>query len=716
MDKKLKQNNIKISLFFVIIALVFFIVIIARVVQLALSDEIDGINLQKFASSRTTKNEILKAKRGTIYDKHGDVLAQNVSSYTLIAYLSDSRTTDITNPKHVVDKEYTAQMLATVLDISEEQILKYLSKENIYQTEFGSKGRGLTELTKDSILALGLPGIDFIETQKRYYPYGNFASYTLGYAKTIVKEDEDGKSEEVIVGEMGIEKQFNEELSGEDGFTFYQKDRSGYKIPGTKETTVPAQDGNDVYLTIDSNIQLFVERALEKTERINFEWTTIIVADAKTGAILATSSTPSYDPNLRNMTNYINYNTSYAFEPGSTMKIFSYMAAMETGKYDGNDTFKSGVYVAKDGTEIGDHDREGWGNITFDYGFTKSSNVGVINLINRYMDGNGNYLKNYYKKLGFGTTTGIELPNEAKGKLAFKYETEILNAGFGQGITTTPIQYIKALTSLTNNGVLMEPYIVDKIVDKKTNEVIYQGEKKELDKVASKETVNHVKNLMRTVIEDPTGTGHIYYMAGYDQIAKTGTAQVSDKGGYGGNSVIRSYAGLYPGNDPSVIIYFAAKDNGNYGVYAMDEAITDLIINISKYLEIDTGNEEDNTVLKEYSLPSFKNKNTADVVNLLKNENLNYIVIGNGDKIINQYPNFSTTVSEIDKIFLVTNDSDILMPNLIGYSINEAKTLLNLLEISYEMEGMGYVTSQSIPVGTLIKKEDILYLTLNQKF
>ncbi len=701
------------SLFLVIVALIFFAVIILRTAQLAMSHEVDGIDLQAFASSRTTKNEVLKGKRGTIYDRNGDVLAQNVSSYTLIAYLDENRTTDINKPQHVVDKEYTAKMLATVLDISEEQILEYLSKEGVYQTEFGSKGRGLTELTKDAILALGLPGIDFIETQKRYYPYGDFASYTLGYAKTTVEEDEEGNSEETIVGEMGIEKQFNEELSGKDGYTFYQKDRNGYKIAGTKEVTVPAEDGNDVYLTIDSNIQLFVERALDKANWYNFDWSTIMIADAKTGAILASASNPSFDPNVRDMTNYMDYNVAYAYEPGSTMKIFSYMAAMENGNYNGNDTYKSGVYVTQDGTEIGDWDRNGWGEITFNYGFVLSSNVGVINLINRYIS--GAILKTYYNKLGFGHQTGIELPNEASGKIAFKYETEILNAGFGQGITATPIQNIKALTSLTNNGVLMQPYIIDKIVDTDTNEVVYQGEKTELDKVASKETVNNMKNLMRSVIEDPMGTGHTYYMEGYDLIAKTGTAQVADGNGYG-SSVIRSFAGLYPGNDPSIIIYFSAKDQGSYGVNAMKQVIQDIVVNVSKYLELDEKEEDKVQALKKYTLPSFISKRTIDVTNTLNNEGLTYVVIGNGDKIIKQYPESNTVVSELDKIYLVTNDTNIPMPNLIGYSETEAKTLLNLLDIAYTVEGNGYVTSQSINVGVILKKEDVVTLVLKPKF
>lgn len=718
MKNKLEKNDIKISVFLVVIALVFFIVIGARTIQLAMSEEIDGINLQEFANSRTTKVETLTANRGTIYDKNGDVLAQNVSSYTLIAYLDKNRTTDINNPKHVVDKEYTARMLATVLDISEEKLLTYLSKENVYQTEFGSKGKGLTELTKDSILELGLPGIDFIETQKRYYPYGDFASYTLGYAKTIVTENEDGTTSEEITGEMGIEKQFNEELSGEDGYTFYQKDRNGYKIAGTEEVTVPAVDGNDVYLTIDSNIQLFVERALDKIDYYkHFEWQTLMVVDAKTGAILANTSTPSFDPNLRNMTNYLDYSVSYPFEPGSTMKIFSYMAAMENGTYKGDATFKSGVYVTKDGTEIGDHDRRGWGNITLDYGFVMSSNVGVINMINDYMGGNGsNVLRNYYKKLGFGMPTGIELPREASGKVSFKYETEVYNAGFGQGITVTPMQQVKALTSLSNNGVLLQPYIVDKVVNSNNGDIIYQGEKKELDKVASKETVDHMKKLMRDLMETRTGTGYFYYMNGYDVIAKTGTAQVSSGNGYRTDTVIRSFAGLYPGDDPSVIIFYAAKDNSAYGMSPMRTVLQDLVVNISKYLDLDEKKEEEQDKLNIFIMPSYVNKNITNIKNTLDNEKLNYVVIGNGNKVIKQYPARGTKVTEIDKIFLITNDSNIKMPNVIGYSNSEVKILLDLLDINYEIEGTGYVISQSINKDAIIKKEDIVSLVLKPKF
>ena len=225
-------------------------------------------------------------------------------------------------------------------------ILKYLSKENVYQTEFGSKGKGLTELVKNKIEDLNLPGLDFIETYKRYYPKGQFASYVLGYAKSS-SEDETN-----IKGEMGIEKQFDSILKGTDGYIKYQKDLKGYQIAGTPVVTEPATQGKNIYLTIDSNIQFFVEQALNKAaSSYTFDWYTFTIADAKTGAILATANAPSFDPNIRNMTSYIDPIATLTYEPGSTMKIFSYMAVMESGKYNGEETFKSGIYKTKDGVK-----------------------------------------------------------------------------------------------------------------------------------------------------------------------------------------------------------------------------------------------------------------------------------------------------------------------------------------------------------------------------
>ena len=255
-DLKKKRNSVKYSRGIIIVSLLLFVLMIARVTQLALSKEIDGVNLKQLASQRTTKTEVLPAKRGTIYSENGDVLAQNVSSYKLIAYLDEKRTTNKNNPQHVVEKEKTAEALAPILGMTKEEVLGYLQKENVYQTEFGTKGKDLNELTKQKIEDLNLPGIDFIETFKRYYPKGEFASYTIGYAKTSISEEDSSKEE--LVGEMGIEKYYDKILKGEDGYITYQKDLQGYQIADTNVVKHDATQGKDIYLTIDSNIQFFV--------------------------------------------------------------------------------------------------------------------------------------------------------------------------------------------------------------------------------------------------------------------------------------------------------------------------------------------------------------------------------------------------------------------------------------------------------------------------
>lgn len=224
MSNRKRKNNIKYSVSIILIALFLFATMIGRLCQLALSDEIDGKNLKQLKSNRTTRTTKIQAKRGTIYSSDNDILVQTVTSYKLIAYLDPKRTINKNNPQHVIDKEKTAEELSKIINMSKEDILYRLNKdaEGLKQTEFGTAGKGLTEITKKKIDNLNLPGLDFEESFKRYYPKGDFASYTIGYAKT----DDTGK----ISGEMGIEKYYDELLSGEDGYRKYQKDLRGYQI------------------------------------------------------------------------------------------------------------------------------------------------------------------------------------------------------------------------------------------------------------------------------------------------------------------------------------------------------------------------------------------------------------------------------------------------------------------------------------------------------
>ncbi len=706
MGKIKEENEVKINNLSLIIAFLFFVVLIGRLFQLSLAKEVDGINLQDFAKTRTTREIVLEAKRGNIYDGNGNILSQDVASYTLIAYLDPKRTTDENNPQHVVNKENTAIVLSSILDIDYDTIMKYLSKTNVYQTEFGIKGKGLNEITKDKIVAAKLPGIDFIETTKRYYPYGNFASYLVGYAK----ETEDNET----IGELGIEKKFNDELEGVNGYTIYQKDRNGYKIAGTSEITKEAENGKSVYLTIDSNVQFFVEKAISKRTDEVSESMTIVVADAKTGKILAYATNPSFDPNTRNIKNYLDPISGIAFEPGSTMKVYTYMAALESGVYDGKAKYKSGSFTTKDKTVISDWNNVGWGWINYDEGFIRSSNTAVVNMMDKYMD--ADTLRAYFQRLGFGTKTGIDVPMETSGKIAFKYETEIFNAAFGQGVMTTPIQHIKALTPIANNGELLKPYVVEKIVDENGN-VTYSNERTVLDTVASEETISYMKNLMWHTIYDEIGAGYGYGIKGYDIIGKTGTAQIAKPNGKGyltgDKNHNRSISLLFPKDDPKIIIYAVETYAPNTKVFG--SVVKEIITNVAKYYNI-YGEEETKISESQMELDNYLNKDINEVEKNLKNNGVQVIKIGNGNIIINQYPGAFTNIIKGDKVFLKTNGSDLVMPNVIGYSQNELSLLCKLMNIKVKYEGTGYVESQSIKEDDKITEESVLEVTMKLKF
>lgn len=716
MKKKKRRNNVKYGKILIIFSLFLFGLMIFRLIQLSTSKEIDDVNLQKLANSRTTRTDKLEAKRGTIYSTNEDILAQNVTSYKLIAYLSKSRTTNNKKPQHVVDKELTAEKLAPILGMEKEDILKYLSKENLYQTEFGSHGRGLSEIQKQEIENLNLPGLDFIESYKRYYPKGNFLSYTLGYATT--KIDDNGNS--VINGKMGLELYYDNILKGEDGFVTYQKDLKGYKISGTNEVRREAVQGKDIYLTIDSNVQFFVEQALTNCKNnFGYEWFTMVIMDAKTGKILGLSSNPNFDLNTReNITNYLDLTIALPYEPGSTMKTFTYMAAMENGVYDGNKTYKSGTYVTGDGTEIGDWNRNGWGYITYDKGYALSSNVGVINLLHNFM--NAAMLRQYYRKLGFGKKTGITLPNESTGKLGFKYETEIYNAGFGQGITTTPLQNVQAMTPLTNDGMLLKPYIVEKIIDPDTKEVIYTGKRTERDRVASTQTVQKMISLMDDTVNGIGNTGSGYRIDSGELIGKTGTAQIArdNGGGYlnGKEDIISSFSGVYPKSNPRFIIYASVKRPSGGSQKGISTAVKEVVSNLSKYYGTEVTETQGEEIFT-YKIPNFDNKKVEDAKNILNNNKMyNQVVIGEGNKVIKQYPYKNSSITNKDRVFLITNDSNLKLMDLNGYSSKEAKGILELLGMKVKLTGNGYVTGQSVEAGTVITNGMSIELTLNPKF
>ncbi len=714
--KKVNKSNdrFRVSNIVIFVTFFLFIVLIGRLCYICLADyKVGDSTISLFIKNRNTEEEVIVPNRGTIYDSNGEVLATDVSSYTLLAYLSEKRVDAKGNKNYVEDIDDTSAKLAEVLKVeagSIKDILQNGKENNKYQVEFGSIGKGITEITKEEIDNLHLQGIDFIKDIKRYYPNGDFGSYILGYT---VNKDIDGINR--ITGELGIEEYYNDELSGKLGFVTYEKDKYGYKIANGREYVEPAKNGSDVYLTIDSNIEMFTENAVKKAqEESEAEWVLLVVADAKTGKLLGYSSTPSFDPNLRNMTSYIDPLVGYSYEPGSTMKIFSYMCAIDSGKYNGDDTYESGskTYTSEidDSTvTINDWNKKGWGRISYDKGFALSSNIAVANLVETTI--NKNELRACYEKYGFGKSTGFTLAREEDGNIDFKYQVEAATAGYGQGINTTPIQHIEALTAIANNGEMLKPYVIEKIVDADTKENIYTGEKEELGNVASLDTINKMKELMRSVIngDNTNSTGYAYYMDGYDLIGKTGTAQIYDykKGKYmtGDSDYIYSFSGMFPGENPEIIVYAAIrrpKDTTNY----IAPMIKEVEQNITKYLNITERIKDKEEVVIE----SFYNKNINDIKNNLESNNIRVLVLGNGDKIIEQYPSRGTTIYEDDLVVLKSNESSNIMPNLIGLSYKEVNNILKLMDIEYSIEGNGYVYEQSIGEGNIIDAPVVIKL------
>lgn len=704
---KYTDNTIRINLVFIFCIVFLFVIFFVKLSYVGLNDIVEGTDIKELADNRATATKTLYAERGNIYDAQGNALAQNVNSYTVIAYLSDTRTSDKRYPKHVVDKELTAEKLSEILlplnkKMTKEYILELLNQD-LYQVELGPGGRNITELVKQKIEELVLPGIDFVKTSKRYYQNGDFASYIIGYVKKY-----DGSED--MVGELGVEKYCDRYLKGTDGSITYQKDAYGYQMADKVSYETPALDGYDVYLTLDKQVQIFLDNAVEEFNEYELDWVSITVADAKTGAIIGSSSNPSFDPNKLNITDYKNPMVSYSYEPGSTMKIFSFMSAIEENKYEGDKKYASGKIVV-DNYNISDWNKRGWGSITFDTGFTYSSNIAAVLLAQSVGKKD---LINYYDRLGFNSKTGIELANEYSSNFDVDSNSKLATVSYGQGMVVTPIQMIKALTVITNDGTVLKPYIIDKIVDPNTEKTVYEGGKKELDKIYSTSTVNKIVELMDLTVngEDKTATGRVYSTPAVRLIGKTGTANYAENGKYikGTYNNIRSFAGVFPKENPEYIIYVAVKDFHGASKN-MGNIIKKLVESVAKYRNLDE-RPSDKDASKIVSIGNYLNKSVISSVSKLNGMNVTPIIIGDGDVVVSQYPKSGTITSRNSKVYLVTNGENLIMPNIIGWSSSEVKNLFDLIGVPYQFNGYGYVVSTSLEENAIINLGDMITVEL----
>lgn len=699
-----------------------FLILTGRFLYIQVTGEVNDVSLEEWAKEKRSSSYILDAERGTIFDNNGVTLAYDRRTYRMYAIVDETFTINSKDPKHVVDIEKTAQALAPIIEVEESYIRNRLASgidDGRVQVEFGVAGRQLSIQTKEEIDALDLPGINFFEESIRYYPNGLFASHILGFArKEESEEDDEDEQSENITGVIGIEKELDEILRGESGYISYQRDYYKKKLLDPNEVIKQPVNGDNVYLTIDQKVQILLEDVMSEVEdEYNPERITAMVMNAKTGAIIAMSNRPSFNPNdPKDVQNWYNDLISTPFEPGSTVKMFTWASAIDAGVYDGEEIYQSGKYKVNPAVEsVNDHNHgRGWGKISFDEGFRRSSNVAASKLVWDKL-GPDKYLE-YLQAFDFDKKTNIDLPGEVTGHLLYNWPIEKLTTSFGQGTTLTPIQQMKAATAIANDGKMLQPYVVQKVIDSDTDEVIMEHDKTVVSEPISKEAANQVLDLLGTVVNSKDGTGKPYRLDAYSVAGKTGTAQMPDpNGGYlsGRENNIFSFLGMAPQDDPQLMMYVSVTQP----TLAEDEVGSDPVSFIFKnvmenslhYLNIEPDKETIDPV-DLIEIPKLKDAQPKAIQETLEAEGLDVTVVGSGKKIVTANVNTGDQVLDHQRIILVTDQPE--MPHIIGWSIREVYQLADLLELKLETIGNGYVMTQNIKKGTPLKKNDYLGVEL----
>ena len=695
--------------------LIIFLILLVNIIYISTTGIhlISGANIGKYAKERAIQTTDISAQRGTIYDRNGDIIAKDTYTYTIIAYLNKERYDDINDkPAYVTNPSEYAKKLAPILKTTEANLLKNLGKDPVkfYQTELGSAGKGLSLSQKENVEKLGLSGIEFTSVVSRYYPNGVFASSTIGYATYDEKEKR-------MVGQLGVEATYDDVLKGVDGSRQYQVDGKGYvKNEIFSEAAV---NGSDVYLTLDNNIQRIVESNMEEMYRDNkAEFALAVVTDAKTNEILALSNRPTFNPNKLDIKDYTNPFVSLVFEPGSTMKTFTYATAMDSGVYNGKAKFYSGpVNIVSNGQvvqTIKNYENYNWGTISFDEGYMRSSNTGVIHLFDKYLS--TKVYGQYLDKFKFFKKTGIEIAGENNGTKVFDLKQEQYTSGFGQASAITPVQLIQAFSAITNQGKMMKPYVTSKIVDAngtttKTFEPTIAGNP------ITAATAEKMLKLMTNVVENEKGTGYKHYrIENYTIAGKTGTAEYVKDGKYQTceTCYYTSFLMAAPASDPDIIVYLVTRKDSSPSYAQRSKFIKNVTSNTLAYLNStpDKKSTKQTVSTKIYEIESFINKGIAYATKKLDNNKVNYVILGNGKVITNQSPLPYTKISNNQKVFLLTNAKYYEMIDLTGFSKADVLKYASLLNIKVETSGQGYVVAQNIKVGYKLNEKHIIKVKL----
>ena len=534
-----------------------------------------GIDLVKEASKVHQTTLTVPAKRGTIYDRNGTPIAEDATSYNVYAVIDKDYKSANGDILYVEESQYNkvAEIFHKYLDMEETYVKDQLSQPNLKQVSFGAKGNGITYANmmsiKQDLESAKVEGINFTTSPNRSYPNGKFASSFIGLAQ--LHENEDGTKS--LIGTSGLESSLNSLLAGTDGIITYEKDRLGNIVPGTEQVTQQTVNGKDVYTTLSSPLQSFMESQMDAfQEKAKGKFVSATLVSAKTGEILATTQRPTYNADTKEGLNVDHLKTWNSFlyqtqyEPGSTMKVMTLASAIDNGSFNPTGTFDNSEYKIADAT-IRDWDVNmglATGQVlTYAQGFIYSSNVGMTR-IEQDM-GDAKWI-DYLSKFKFGLPTRFGMGYEEYGALPADNAVTIAMSSFGQGIGVTQVQMLRAFSAVSNDGVMLEPKFISAIYDSKTGSA-RKSQPEIVGHPVSGKAAKTTRDYMIQVGTVPyygtlnIGGEPVIKVSGQDVAVKSGTAQIATAKGYleGENNNIYSVVAMTPAESPDFIMYVTVQ-------------------------------------------------------------------------------------------------------------------------------------------------------------
>jgi len=694
-----------------------------------------GVNLVKEASKVHQTTRTVPAKRGTIYDRNGTPIAEDATSYNVYAIIDKEYKSANGKILYVEESQYSkvAEVFHKYLDMDESYVKEQLSQPNLKQVSFGVKGNGITYANmmsiKKDLEAAKVQGIDFTTSPNRSYPNGKFASSFIGLAQ--LHENEDGSKS--LIGTSGVESSLNSLLAGTDGIITYEKDRLGNIVPGTEQVTRQTVNGKDVYTTLSSPLQSFMESQMDAfQEKVKGKYMNATLVSAKTGEILATTQRPTFDANTKEglTDDFVWRNILYQsnYEPGSTMKVMTLAAAIDNKTFSGGEYFNSSELKIADAT-IRDWDvNDGLsaGSImTYSQGFAHSSNVGMT-LLQQKM-GDATWLE-YLNRFKFGVPTRFGMPDEYAGQLPADNVVNIAMSAFGQGISVTQTQMLRAFTAIANDGVMLEPKFISALYDP-NDQTVRKSQREVVGNPVSKEAASLTRENMILVGTDPIyGTMYnrndhkpVITVPGQNVSVKSGTAQIADEqnGGYlvGKTNYIFSVVTMHPSENPDFILYVTVQQPQHFASVQLGEFSNPILERASAMkeslnLQSTAKNLNQVTTTTSYSMPATKDYSPGDMAEELRRNLVQPVVIGSGTKIKESSVSEGTNLDANEQILLLTDKVE-EMPDLYGWSKKNVETFAKWLNIEVEFEGSGQtVKKQSVRANTALKDLQKIKITL----